>query len=320
MKILITGSSGFIGTCLSSHFYNLGHCVLALDKVCSPNRPYSTVCVDMLHYDELHSVLIDFLPDVIINLAARTDLNSSSISDYTDNTLTLQNLCRAVKHVYSSHTPLRIVHFSSMLVHSYGDQSYSIPTPGTAYGLSKLISEHILLSSFPLSCNIHLSICRPTSIWGPGFKEPYRNFFDSVLSGSFFDITNFSVLRSFGFIYNLAYQVERLLSSQFSSGMIFYLADYTDIDLFSFARTIRASAGLPPLLRLPGTPPLVLAGSICQFAELILPFLRGKLPLNKRRVYNLTHSWTHDTSLIQSIAPNLPYDLESAISVTLQSI
>ena len=103
-------------------------------------------------------------------------------------------------------------------------------------------------------------------------------------------------------------------------GISFYLADYINLDLFQFARTIRKSAGLPPLRRLSSTFPLVLAGYICHLAESLLPILRGKLPLNNRRVYNLTHSWTHDTSSIQSIAPNLPYDLESAISTTLQSI
>ena len=95
MKILITGSAGFIGSCLSTHFHNLGHRVLGLDKVRSSNCPYSTVCVDMRSYDELYNVVLNFMPDVVINLAARTDLNSSKLISYSDNTLSVENLCRA---------------------------------------------------------------------------------------------------------------------------------------------------------------------------------------------------------------------------------
>ena len=115
----------------------------------------------------------EFQPEYIIHLAARTDLNGKSVSDYSANIEGVENM---VKISNSLASLKRVIYASSRLVCKIGYQpkSYNDFCPTTFYGESKMIGE-MIVRNYTKSF-YSWSIVRPTSIWGPWFDVPYRNF------------------------------------------------------------------------------------------------------------------------------------------------
>ena len=110
-------------------------------------------------------------------MAARTDLDGSSIDDYSANT----DGCRAVIEAAARHPQIqRVIFASSMLVCALGyspkhDSDYC---PTTRYGESKVLGERYVREM--AADHFPWTIVRPTSLWGPWFSVPYKKFFDAV--------------------------------------------------------------------------------------------------------------------------------------------
>jgi nucleoside-diphosphate-sugar epimerase len=80
--------------------------------------------------------------------------------------------------------------------------------PSTIYGESKVITEELIrVNSLPYEW----AILRPTSIWGPWFGEPYRNFFDMMISKKYFHIGDRGCTKTYGFVENAVYQIDSIL-------------------------------------------------------------------------------------------------------------
>lgn len=77
MKILITGASGFIGTNLLEDLNTKGYTVLNLDfnepKILERRNVWKNI--DITEYESFKKEVLDFKPDYIVHLAARTDLD-----------------------------------------------------------------------------------------------------------------------------------------------------------------------------------------------------------------------------------------------------
>ena len=87
MKIVITGSSGFIATNLVTYLSSK-HTVIGLDKLKGANTSLQIDCKTKKLINEINWEDID----LVIDCAARTDLNGESINDYNDNYLVIENL------------------------------------------------------------------------------------------------------------------------------------------------------------------------------------------------------------------------------------
>ncbi len=76
-------------------------------------------------------------------------------------------------------------------------------------------------------------IVRPTSIWGPWFAEPYRDFFTAIQRGLYMHPRGVRVRRSYGFVDNSVFILDRL--TQHARGAAhrrtFYVADYEPVEL-----------------------------------------------------------------------------------------
>jgi len=177
LKILITGGSGFIGTNLIEALIKNKETVLSLDTRKPQNLTHTPFWVncDIMNYNYFSLVVEEFKPDVIIHLAARTDLvNSRNLKEYSVNIEGVKNLIK----ICELNSIKNLIHFSSMLVHSRESLLNECePQPDTDYGKSKLIGEKLILSSKIKNIS-NLTILRPTSIWGPWFGEPYNQFFN----------------------------------------------------------------------------------------------------------------------------------------------
>ena len=93
IKLLITGGSGFIGTNLLEHFKNK-YIVRNIDfnkpKIQDKDSYWDNI--DITNYSELEKYILNFSPDYILHLAARTDLQGKTIEDYSANTIGVKNL------------------------------------------------------------------------------------------------------------------------------------------------------------------------------------------------------------------------------------
>lgn len=314
-KILITGGSGFIGINLVRHFYNLGFEVINYDV----NKPIDKIHLDkwiqgdILDFKKIEKVILDFQPDYILHFAARTDLNENKdIIKYNSNIDGVKNL---VNIINNCNFIKRVIYASSRMVCKidYIPKDYSDYCPPNLYGKSKMIGEQIVKEN----AKHDYLIIRPTSIWGPFFHVPYRTFFDSIQKGTFFLPKNHNPKKSFGFVYNTVFQIEKLLlTEKINLGKTYYLTDYPPIELKLWSNLISGKLKnksireiSPNVLRL-----VALIGDI-------FSFLGWKsVPLTTFRYNNLITNMVYNTDELEKICGELPYSLEEGVEITLNWI
>ena len=319
MKVLVTGGSGFIGTNLVEHYTNLGFHVVNID-VAMPRNPAHLpywAQLDIRDGGRLREAVQRFSPNLILHMAARTDLDGHSLSDYSANT-------EGVKAVIQAAVCLpnltRVVFASSMLVCALGyrPKHESDYCPTTRYGESKVAGERyvreLATGQFPWT------IVRPTSLWGPWFGVPYKNFFDAVAKRKYLHPKERKVHRSYGFVLNSIHQLTRIASCEdqgLVDGKILYLADYQPIELWQWARAISERFGVPP----PREAPVGLLRCFAVVGDALgrMGIVRHP-PLTSSRLRNLLTDAVFDLRVLESIAGTLPYDLEQGVAATVDWI
>lgn len=310
-RILITGGSGFIGTNLVARFIERSDDVLNFDIQPPRNKEHNSFWreVNILDKAALTKATAEFNPQVVIHLAARTDLGGASVADYPANTVGVSNLIAALRGL----PELRLGIFaSSMLVCRIGYQPKSEDdyAATTAYGLSKIEGERRVRHE---ADNFHWVMVRPTSIWGPWFSAPYRDFFDMVHRGMYFHPRGSRVLRNYGFVLNTVFQIEKLVDTEANGwqGRTIYLGDYEPIEVFNWAQRIQRELNAPPVR----TVPVCLLWLAAKMGD-ALKLANIAFPLTTFRLNNIRTNCIVDLKPIQEIAPPLPYDLNTAVALT----
>ncbi len=316
-RILITGGSGFIGTNLIDNLLNSQHEVLNVDI--TPPRNVQHVefwkRIDILDRKSLRDAAMKFQPDYCLHMAARTDLEGKCLEDYVDNTIGVENIIDVVSELK---VVKRVIFASSMLVCQLGympknDIDYK---PNTFYGSSKIVGEKLVREK--LSSAVSWVIIRPTSIWGPWFGVPYRNFFDVVEKGLFFYSSAQRVRRSYGFVYNSVRQIECLLFADDSkvNGRMFYIADYEPLEVATWAELIRQEMGAPSLHEVPIW--FLRTGAL--FGDMLKLFRYDRFPLTSFRLNNLLTSATYDLDELEKVCGKQQYSIEESVRLTVKWI
>ena len=311
MKILITGGSGFIGTNVVEFYLSKGWEVRNID-IREPKQAEAAgywVKCDITDGEALRETVQTFAPDYIIHLAARTDLDGKTVEDYRANTVGVENTLKAAAAVPGLK---KILITSSMLVCHTGyipkDQFDYAPT--TRYGESKVITENAVWAHKP-ACD--WAILRPTSMWGPWFGVPYRNFFDIVKAGRYFHVGHRSCTKTYGYIENAVYQIDRILMTPTvdEADKVFYLGDQPPVFIEEWANQIAAELGR----RVPRVPfwmmrCAALVGDV--LLRMGIPF-----PMSSFRLRNMTTDNIVPLDNTYCIAPHPPVDRLTAIQRTL---
>ena len=313
-KILITGASGFIGTNLFQFYIDNNYVVLNIDKVEPKNKEHHQFWkkIDINDYESTAKIILDYQPEYIVHLAARTDLEGVTLADYNTNILGVENIMRIANELTSLK---KIIIASSMLVchggyYPKGQFDYK---PSTVYGESKVETENIVWANKPL-CD--WAIIRPTSIWGPWFGIPYKNFFDMILSKKYFHIGNKGCTKTYGYVGNAIYQIEKILFSETKdeSKKVFFIGDDPATNIEEWGNEIASELGykiikMPyPLIKL-----AALGGDLLKMVEI-------NFPMTSFRLKNMTTNNIVDLSNTKEIAPNSPYTRIEGIRQTLNWI
>lgn len=312
MKILITGSSGFIGTNLVNYFLEKQISILGIDinlpKIASHHNYFKKININ--NYDELSTVILEYSPDYIIHLAARTDLNGKSLEDYSANIIGVKNLLDVSRKLPELK---KILITSSMLVcHAgYRPKNPFDYAPTTIYGKSKVETEKVVWKNKPI-CD--WAIIRPTSIWGPWFGEPYRNFFDLVISKKYFHIGDRGCTKTYGYVENAIYQIEQILFANTvkENNKVFYIGDEPPTNIEEWGNEIAKELGYK-IMKLP-------YWSIKFVAKIgdILKIMNIHFPMTSFRLKNMTTNNVIDLNATFRIAPNSPYTRVEGIRITLK--
>jgi nucleoside-diphosphate-sugar epimerase len=313
-RILVTGGSGFIGTNLVQGLLLRGDTVLSADlrRPLLPQHVPLWRELDVADAPHVRRVVEEFAPEVIFHCAARTDLAGATAEDYRANVSGTENVADAA---IVAGGRARLIVLSSMLVCRLGyipqaDDDYC---PRTAYGESKAQAERGLRAR--ADQRVAWVIARPTSIWGPWFGAPYRQFFQSIARRRFRAPRGWSARRSLGFVGNAVQQLLCLAGAPHEqvAGRTFYLCDYDPVRLSDWADAIAAALQVE---RPPEIGKAVLRAA-ARAGDLMQALGAGTAPLTSFRLQNMLTDAVFDTRNLQAICGRPPYQTEQGIVQTV---
>ncbi|HEY6230636.1 MAG TPA: NAD-dependent epimerase/dehydratase family protein [Pyrinomonadaceae bacterium] len=170
MKILITGSRGFVGGSLGRFAVRAGHDVLGISRATQPSLdwPGQYVSADVVTAD-LAPVIREFAPDAIFHAAGTASVGASFKAPMDDLRASLLSWANLLDSAHRAGTPPLIIFPSSGAV--YG-QLESLPVNETArvnpispYGFHKAACE-LLAQEYATCFNQRLVVCRLFSLFG----------------------------------------------------------------------------------------------------------------------------------------------------------
>lgn len=174
MKVLITGSSGFIGACLKEEFKNNDYEVIG----CDLHESEDTVAMDITKPEMVLEVLSRYNPDILINMAGQANVALSWKKPQLTvelNTIGLINILEAVKTVNPG---MRVVAVGSSdeygsLEERGANVTEEIPVkPITPYAISKQAQE-LFAQLYVRSYGMDICMIRLFNLGGHGQAKGY---------------------------------------------------------------------------------------------------------------------------------------------------
>lgn len=312
-RVLVTGGSGFIGTNLLEAYRAADVPVRNLD-LAPPRNPADAdlwVRCDLTDPDAVREAVLEFGPTHVFHLGARTDLDGRTLGEYAANIEGVTSVLEAVRQLPEPVS--RLVVASSRMVCKIGYQPTSDEDycPPTTYGESKVETERLVRAASDLPA----VLVRPTSIWGPWFDVPYRDFFLNVARGRYVHPAGERIEKSFGFVGNSIWQLHRLMTADASEvvGRTFYLADDPPIEVLDFGNRISQALGR----RRPREVPLPVLKALARAGDL-LERLGRRAPLTSFRLSNLLTPMLHDLEPLVAVTGPAPHQLDVSVPATVE--
>lgn len=217
MKILITGGAGFIGSHTASMLAKRHHAVMVLDnfRTGSTENLKGVQCriniCDIIDLARLENAFYDFMPDVVIHLAAQSAITTSLKSPELDvkinvlGTLNVVSMCK-------KYNVKRLIFSSTSAVYRekpepwFSMKEYHPCQPSSPYGIDKLAAEHFIRSLFP-----NHVIFRYGNVYGPRQKPIGENQVVARALRHFLHGDDFSIVgsgdqkRDFTFVEDVAF-------------------------------------------------------------------------------------------------------------------
>lgn len=211
MKILVTGSAGFIGSLICRAFMKDGINVRGFDSRCSADELDSFECiVGDIRNKELLLKAVESVDAVVHLIAMHHDfgiVESEYFEINEEATNDLLNCC-------SKAGVKKFVFFSSVAV--YGTQSEPTnentpPKPDTPYGCSKLAAEKVVMQWQREDPTRQVVIIRPTVVFGPENYANMYNLINQIFKGKFIFVGNGNNIKSIAYVENLVEATKFLL-------------------------------------------------------------------------------------------------------------
>jgi nucleoside-diphosphate-sugar epimerase len=320
MKVLITGSSGFIGSAVVNDLKRQGMTSFGVDLAAprAGSKPDVFHRVDMCDATGLRNVIKAAGVQAVIHLAATHDLTDMSnerigLTAYHTNTDGTKNLLDALSEMRGIK---RVIFTSTQLISNIGHQVATLDEarPDTFYGRSKLIGERMIhaYEKKPYSW----VIVRPTTVWGPGMMTHYRRFIGYIEKGWYFHITDRPLYKSYGYIDNVAHEYVSLLLAQNEdvNRKTFYLADYDPMSLRDYANELGNCLGARPIRTLP----LGLCKFMAVLGDLLARAGLQRFPYTSFRVKNILNEYVYQLGETRRVCGPLPVNFREGVIQTVK--
>lgn len=309
MRILVTGTAGFIGGALARHLAGHGHALVGLDV-----RPHTLAGVvtgtcDIRSRETVLETFRRFRPEGVVNLAARTDLGETrDLGGYATNIEGVRNMVAAIEATGGIE---RAVFASSQLVCRVGyvPASETDYAPTTLYGESKVRTERIVRETD--AGKTTWCLVRPTTVWGPGMSAHYQRFLRMIVKGRYVHVGTSPLHKSYGYIGNVVHQIDRLLFAPAEAvhRKTLYLADEPPLSLREWADAIQREMGAPPIR----TVPVGLARLLARAGDAVNGLGFRAFPFNSFRLNNLLTEYRFDLSETSRICGPSPCTMEQGV-------
>lgn len=256
MKVLLTGSSGFVGQALLAGLAARP----ALDLVAVSRRPASRLPAGVAH-----AQVADIAADtawqpvlqgvqVVMHAAARVHVMNDKVSDplaefrkvNVDGTLNLarQAVIAGVK---------RFIFISSIKVNGESTapgkpySAESQPAPVDPYGISKLEAE-LALRALAAETGLEVVIIRPPLVYGPGVKANFRSMMHWLSKGIPLPLGTIHNRRSLVALDNLVDLITTCVEHPAAANQIFMVSDGDDLSTSQLLRRMGGALGRPARL------------------------------------------------------------------------
>ena len=308
MRIVITGSSGFIARHLIAHLleYRPGCKILGLD-LCAPQNPIPGVdyrIADIADPDSLKALDLSGY-DACVHLAALCKEPGYEWGEYFrvnyEGTKEVVKLCDrfAIKNM---------VFTSTMMVFRPGDRACretDFCSPDTAYGISKLLAEEVV-SAWSKSGN-RLRVIRPGVVFGLGERGNFTRLYNALRKKCFAFIGRRQTIKSCVYVKDLVRLIGHLLDDM--QPHVLYHAAYprpTQIShIVNAMKTIGARQRFVPVVPYWGALLASLPFSV---------FDPKKCPVHPRRIQKLFFSTNLSADRLAEAGFAFEYSLEAALS------
>jgi len=249
--------------------------------------------------------------EYVFHLAARTDIDGTSVEDYFENYEGTEKILKWL----DSKSLVRFVLYSTQLAVGlfnetrFIDESEPYRTK-TVYGESKILAEKIV-KKYCKEKLISYVILRPTSVYGPYGKEPYRDYFKAIKNGRYFNIGRADNLISLCYVKNLVDLTLILGVSKGADKGVFYGNDFHPYTMREFSDTVAKYYGVN-LITLPYI--LVLFGA---YFLGFFKYFGFNVPLYPFRLRNLVMNYCYDIKNSVELGYLPKYDLADGVKETL---
>ncbi|MDI1352234.1 MAG: NAD-dependent epimerase/dehydratase family protein [bacterium] len=287
-KILITGSTGFVGKSLIPALLKAGHTIRCAVSKKNAALNAEQIIIDRLERQKDWSQALEGI-DVVIHLAARVHIMQEKAEDALNkycevNSLATQNLAQQA----AEHQVKRFIFLSSIKVNGEFTvkgspfTEESVTQPEDPYGQSKLYAEQYL-QTISQSTNMEVVILRTPLIYGAGVKANFLKMIQLVNKGFPLPFAQVHNKRSFVYIDNLISAINVVIAAPQAANQLYLVADDEALSLPQLLGLI--SAAMNKQQRLFSVPVNLMAFffKICGLKHLNIRLL-GSLEINNLKI------------------------------------
>ena len=294
-KILVTGSSGFLGTALVDHLAHLAdaHIVAVSRQATTHSSPtVTTAAVAGLNADtSWQTVLHDV--DTVVHAAARVhvmhDTAADPLSLYREvNTLGTLHLAEQA----AAAGVRRFIFISTIKVNGESTargqcfRADDAPNPSDPYAISKHEAEQGLLALAKTS-TMEVVIIRPVLVYGPGVKANFLQLMRTLRRGVPLPLGSVNNARSLVSLDNLIDLIQVCIDHPAAANQVFLVSDGRDLSTTELASRLRAHLRASGWL-IPVPESLIMLGATLlgrkSAAERVLGSLRVDISKNRERL------------------------------------
>lgn len=316
MKVLLTGSTGFVGQALLARLA----CQPAHELVAVSRRPASGLPTGVAHV-QVAAIAADtaWQPvlqgvQVVIHAAARVHVMNDNVVDplaefrkvNVDGTLNLARQAAAAG-------VLRFIFISSIKVNGEGTAvgapyyAYAQSAPADPYGISKMEAEQGL-RALAADTGMEVVIIRPVLVYGPGVKANFLSMMRWLYMGVPLPFGAIHNRRSLVALDNLVDLIVTCIDHPAAANQTFLVSDGEDLSTTELLRRMGVALGKPAcLLPVPGR--LLEVGAAMLGKQALAQRLCGSLQVDISKTRELLN-WTPPVTVDQALRKTAEHFLQ----------